>query len=469
MKNISWIVLIVLFLPSFVLADDAYRISVNISGMTDEECFLGYHFGDKRYLQDTAAVSNEQAVFTGEQPLKPGVYFIYTPNSIYFEVLITEDEQQFSLTSSKENLVNNLQVEGSPSNALFNSFQKKGIEKQREAAAIQEQLKNLEDPNGEQGEQLRRQLQQIDQELRAFRKDIADNNPGSLVTKIIRGSEKPALPEELKAANSGDPITEYLFYRDHYFDNIDLSSPVMLRTPIYHNRIMEYLDRYTVPHPDSTSAAARRVVEMAMDSEETFRYVLVTVTNKYETSTMMGMENVFVTLAKEFYLDGDAGWVDPETMEKIEDRVNELEPNLIGKKAPQMFLANQNGEPVNLYSVKGNYTVLYFYDPNCGNCKKKTPIVYDAYEQFKEKNVAFMGICTITKEEDWQNYIKENKLEWINAADLQARSNFRAEYNIVSTPRIFILDEKKKIIARRIGAKDIVPFLSRMMEDSSGD
>ena len=57
--------------------------------------------------------------------------------------------------------------------------------------------------------------------------------------------------------------------------------------------------------------------------------------------------------------------------------------------------------------------------------------------------------------------IRDNDLNWINAADPQLRSNFRAEYNIDSTPKIFVVDNEKKIIAKRLDVDQLEDFIKR--------
>jgi hypothetical protein len=53
----------------------------------------------------------------------------------------------------------------------------------------------------------------------------------------------------------------------------------------------------------------------------------------------------------------------------------------------------------------------------------------------------------------WPKFIEEFKTqEWINVADLYLQNNFREVYDINSTPRAFLLDKDKKIIAKRFGA-----------------
>jgi peroxiredoxin len=189
---------------------------------------------------------------------------------------------------------------------------------------------------------------------------------------------------------------------------------------------------------------------------------VVTITNKYETSNIMGMDAVFVDLAERYYLNGDAFWADEELLGKISKRVNALKPTLIGNDAPMMVLQDTSMNRVALQSIRSDYVVLSFYDPDCGHCKKKTPALNKLYnEKLKDMGVEVLGACTVTDVDKWKKYVRDNDLNWINAADPQLRSNFRADYNLDSTPKIFVVDHEKKIIAKRLDVDQLEEFIKK--------
>jgi hypothetical protein len=90
--------------------------------------------------------------------------------------------------------------------------------------------------------------------------------------------------------------------------------------------------------------------------------------------------------------------------------------------------------------------------------------VHEAYQKLKSEGVKVLAVNTITDGDKWKEYIRENELDWINAGDIYVRSNFRYDYNVESVPRVFILDKDKKIIARRLGAEDVEPFMNNYIK-----
>ena len=70
------------------------------------------------------------------------------------------------------------------------------------------------------------------------------------------------------------------------------------------------------------------------------------------------------------------------------------------------------------------------------------------------------AVCTEFDEEMWKEFIKKQEVEdWINVIDLENKSNFRGKYNIMGTPRLYVLDKNKKIIAKQINSEALAKIL----------
>ena len=460
--------IVYLFMSSWIFAEEnAYRIEVKIDKFKEDVCYLGYPYGDKKYLADTAEINDEgKFIFEGTKPLDGGVYFIYNPKNLYFDLIVAEPE--FSLETDTLDLIKHMKTEGSLENEVFFDFQRFMRENQKRASELSEELKVAADQLEK--DKITEQLKEIDAEVKTFRSGIMEKYPETFAVKFIRSTVNVEIPEAPKDENGEDLDSNfgYKYYKAHYFDNIDFSDSKILRTPNFYTKVDEYLEKMTVKHPDSIVSSAHAIIEKARVNDDVFRYCVVTITYKYETSNIMGMDAVFVDLSESYYLSGDAFWADSTLIAKITDRVSRLKPNLLGKQAPKMVLMDTLLKPVSLYALKSDYTVLYFYDPDCGHCKKKTPALKELYDaKLKDKGVKVIA-ANIKKDVDkWKKYIKDQDLNWINLADPEVRSNFRYEYNIETTPQLFILDDQKKIIAKKLDVEQIEEFIDKQIEIKS--
>nr|MBP9151970.1 TlpA family protein disulfide reductase [Flavobacteriales bacterium] len=193
------------------------------------------------------------------------------------------------------------------------------------------------------------------------------------------------------------------------------------------------------------------------------------ITSHFDKSKQMRMYAFFVQMAKNYYMTGQAFWADSSTVAKIGERAQKLDYSLIGKVAPNLIMNDTAGKIQILHAIPKEYTIAYFWDPDCGHCKKVTPKVKEFYDAFKDElSVEVYGVNTNSKErEDWLKYIIDNKLNWINVEDPEQKTAYKYLYDIYSTPVIYLLDKDKKIIAKRIGAEDLENFIRHHKKKSS--
>jgi len=429
-----------------------YDIKVQIEGIQDTTVLLGYHYGSQKYIRDTSEVSNGLVHFKGDEALDEGIYFLYTPN-LFMEIIVKD--QKFSIETSTEGLIENFKVKGSPENEIFRDFQAFMAIQQKKIRELNTQLEAAQ--SSQDSINIQKRQNDIGSETSQFKENLAKKHPQAFISKVIRMMDPIDIPNE----DSLELKESYYYYIRHFWDNVDLTDESMLKTPVFHGKLIEFMDQATVPHPDSISKSADYVLDKSSSSPAMFRYILVTLANKYQTSEIMGMDAVFVHLAENYYMSGRADWIDSTFDAKIAEYVGDLKPNLIGRNAPAMYLLDTLLTRKSLYTIPSPYLVLYFYDPDCGHCKKKTPVLKEIYPDLKKLGAEVVAVNTNTNIKKWKNYIKRLNLGWINLGDPYRRSNFRKEYNIKSTPVIYILDGQKKIIAKKLGIEQIEGFIKR--------
>jgi peroxiredoxin len=127
--------------------------------------------------------------------------------------------------------------------------------------------------------------------------------------------------------------------------------------------------------------------------------------------------------------------------------------------APRMNLLDTAMQPFSLNQLNEKYLIYFFYDPDCGHCKKKTPILKEAYPDLKKAGAEVIAICTITDTDKWKNFIKEQKLDWLNLGDPLYQNNFRMEYNVRTTPQLYVLNQERRIIAKKIDVEQVLDFI----------
>ncbi len=461
---------LVFLLSLFVLqlsAQEGYKIKVKIKGLKEKDSLLlGHHFADKMYADDTAFVDKSGwAVFEKKKKLDGGIYVVIVPSlkRRYFEFLM-DDIQHMSFETDTVDFIKNMKVTGSNENKLFFDWQKAMSDLEKQMRPIQEKMKTFSN-NKDSSEFYRNQAIQIDNKRKEYWQNTIKNNPNALLSKILKvltPIEIPEfnLPENTPKRDSLIKLYQYVYHKDHYWDNVDFSDDRLLRTPFIHQKLQDFYKNVVIMNPDSLTKEAVKLIEMSRKNKYFFQYVTVFSTNYFETSQIMGMDRIFVNLAERYYLKGECWWADSSLINKIEERVRKLKPNLIGEIAPDLKMEDINGIWHQLKYIKADYIILAFWEPGCGHCKKELPKLHEYYKTVKDSGVVVFAVYTQHDNEEWKKFIEEKQLDdWINVWDKYHFTNFRNLYDIYSTPTIYILDKDKKIIAKRIGVDQIEKFI----------
>ncbi len=466
MKHITSLFLVAfLTLSSFMTKAQEYEIEVQVDGVSDTIMMLGHHFGEKKFVLDTVqADSKGFAVFRGDEALDPGIYIVVLPSmkNAYFELLV-DDDQKFSLSTTTESFVDDMKVKGSKTNVAFNEYQRRMGEFQYEVNLYQGRLKSLP-ADADSVEIYKEKLRNLSQVRIDFMKEIVEENKDNLFGKIINSIIDPEIPEPPKDEDGNilDSTFQYRYYKAHYFDNIDLTEPGLLRTPILKAKVDYFIRNLLPPVADSIIPEVNKIIEATKPNEDMFRFMTSHLLNYFETSKIMGMDKVFVALAERWYLTGEAFWANDELIHKIDSVVRRKTPNMIGGVAPDIAkVPTYHEEFASLHAINAEYTILVFYEPNCGHCRKTVPKLHTVYKDtLKADDVEVFAVYTQVDKEEWAEFIEEHDLDdWVNVYDPYGFSNFRNNYDIYSTPVIYILDKDKKIVAKRIDVDYITRFI----------
>ena len=123
-----------------------------------------------------------------------------------------------------------------------------------------------------------------------------------------------------------------------------------------------------------------------------------------------------------------------------------------------------NFQPKSMYDIKAKYTILFIFNPDCGHCREETPKLVDFYNKDKAKyDLEVFAISTDTSMKKMRDFVKEFKTPWITVDGPRSyvKEHFSKLYHSDTTPTIFILDDKKKIIAKKIGVGQLDSFLKK--------
>ena len=178
------------------------------------------------------------------------------------------------------------------------------------------------------------QLNELNEDVQGKIYEVIEQNDGNFLSVFLLALQEIIVPDPPKDENGNitDSQFQYRYYKEHYLDNFDISDVRLLRTPVYQNKIMHYINKVVVQVPDSLIVAVDMLIEASRSDEQLFRFMLITLFNHFAQSPIMGMDAVYVHIAEKYYVP-EADWSDEDFLSKLQERVDKLKPTLIGQIA----------------------------------------------------------------------------------------------------------------------------------------
>lgn len=474
------------------------QLKFKVIGIQDTTVHLVKYIGSKLYYADTAELKNSVVTFDGSKQ-SPGIMALLLPGQRYFEFIFNNEEVHIETKSP--NYLENMIIKKSKENKLFLKYIRKIKESSQKGVELSEKRKAL-DPNDEDAmTEVTKELDELNEHVTSFQKNLVKENPELFVSKVVKMSSDVEIPEPPRNNDGSlvDSSFSYKYLRDHYFDNIDFTDDRLVNTPIIQKKLEYYYSKsMLLQHPDTLVKYLTRVVDSIPTGTMMYRFFVTNMISHFEKSKIMGMDKVVNKFLERYYCARDkAGnpkgfWMEQEKLDEL-CKDNKTRLRLVqGEVPPNLILPDSTNQKwYNLHELDNEYIVLFFWDPDCGHCKKETPKLQKLYAQkLKDRNVEIFAVGKATGDdfENWKAFIRKHNLSFINVgvtekiyqqAKVDARSlipskttleslNYQETYDIYSTPRVWILDKDKKIVAKSLSVAQIESYLDKLQgfEDS---
>ena len=275
--------------------------------------------------------------------------------------------------------------------------------------------------------------------------------PNSFAVRIARVYQTPFISASL---NKEERI---VFLKQHYFDNINFSDTALLRSMVFVNKAIAYLSIYSnnrMPQKQLEAEFIKAVTLMlgaASVNPVIYKFWLDYVVGGFDK---YHFDEVITYIADNF--QDPSSCEDQERKSALQKKLDTFKKISIGKIAPEMEVPDVKGKPVKLSGINSEYTLVVFYASTCPHCAAMTPRLKDLYDKQKPKRFEVMSVSIDTSRTEWTNFIREQKLNWINVSDLKGFAGKSADdFNIYATPTMFLLDREKKILSKPVSLMEL--------------
>lgn len=266
--------------------------------------------------------------------------------------------------------------------------------------------------------------------------------------------------------NSDKPISTPTAYLEamkaHFFDFLDLNNPVLLNSTFINDKINDYIFYLNTSEEKTILNKLQREAVITVlnkirsndglkkDIEEGLIYTF----SQQENIEMVNfLLNQYMQLPKELQ---DVPFI-KNIKSQLKTAVGMLVPNISFDK---------NEIENNLYNLTdAKNFIIVFWSSTCSHCLIEMPVLYNYLKNSEITKVIAVGLEDEDSTEGWQREITKYP-EFIHVyGNNKWENTYAREYGVNATPTFFVLDAKKKVIAKPDDVDELKLFFEKYLKN----
>ncbi len=331
-------------------------------------------------------------------------------------------------------------------NALYNKAMEDSRRLRNEQITLNQQFRRVMN-NSKSMAEVSKEMALLDDKKRKLLEDTTKEN--AFVGKII------ALYTYLSFQNNNTQDYKYEldYFINEYFAQANLKDKDYDRTPMLYDAFNSYttmLCKTNALDKEKMGEVLNKTLSRFSDKSIAYKYALGGMCKALQAqnhSSFLDFGNKYVEKYKK---DKSAA------MQRFATQVANAKAFLPGGEAPDFTQNDPTGKAVSLSDFRGKVLLVDFWASWCGPCRKENPHVVELYHKYKDKGFEVLGVSLDKDMNRWVQAIDKDGLEWSHVSDLKGWKNEVAQlYSVSSVPHTILLDEKGRIIARKLRSQQL--------------
>ena len=277
---------------------------------------------------------------------------------------------------------------------------------------------------------------------------------GACVAGVAQGVTLPSVPALLT-----EPAERADYLALHYWDHFDFKNEKMIgNADVTEQGFSNFLS--IMPYVSKKNEAFAKLYDAAGENKDMLVcFMDLTAKYLYEMDSPLYDEELYIIALNQLLASSK---VPEEEKERLRYALSVSMKNRVGNKATNFSFIRKDGKRGTLYTVNGDYILLYFNDPNCDGCRimkeelSSSPVIEKAVEENKLK---VLSVCVEGTKEQWQ--AQNLPLKWIDACDERKVITDRELYDLPSLPVMYLLDRSWRVVQKNTNIRNIEEFLQK--------
>lgn len=270
------------------------------------------------------------------------------------------------------------------------------------------------------------------------------------------------------------------YYVQHYWDGYSLADTAFLRSDATELLYADFIDALQHATPEARSSALRAMmIHAEADSTAYTRFCALSEKYLYDPNSPMRNEDYYISVLEQMLACTRLSETDKL---RPADRLKQALKNRPGMVAPDFTYVTpehrkESGSinisasggsssgisaPHRLHQFHADYTLLFFYDPDCSNCLKFEQELSEmpAFLDMQEKGILrVLAIYPDDNGEEWSLKSTQMPHGWVVGWNRQGDISSKTLYEIRATPTMYLLDKQKKVILKDASIEQIIQYL----------
>jgi hypothetical protein len=143
--------------------------------------------------------------------------------------------------------------------------------------------------------------------------------------------------------------------------------------------------------------------------------------------------------------------------------------NRVGMLASNFQVALESGKRVKMTDLKGTYTLLFFYEPDCHTCIQTKTFMKGSEFLNRLVDDSTVSVLAFYPQDDkllWLQRLSDCSPNWVNGYDPDGYFAKKQPYDLHAFPSFYLLDSNKKVLLKDVPIEVVLRYLEQNGADS---
>lgn len=263
----------------------------------------------------------------------------------------------------------------------------------------------------------------------------------------------PQIPESI-----AQPEVRLSYLLNHFWDNYQFSDTTQVNQDLGEQGFADFLNLLGYGNDEIIDLATKTFFEQAFKSRWGKAHYSQLINHYLDNpNSPLRNDGIYVHFLRNIrpYFANDAA-----TRERYAFKLKQAKKNLPGQLATDFSYTERSGKQGKMSGLQAKFTLLFFHDPDCENCKRIMPLAVQE-RQLQRQDLKVLLIYADKDYDAWKKDIHTYPANWIDAYSPNGEIMQKLIYYVPATPSFYLLDADKKVILKDASLDTVLAFLEQ--------